>query len=148
VAVTAQLSAHATGLTSLLTLACPVRRLYGRAFPAYYGPGQLDLLQERLASVEASGKVHRWRNVNRDSDCVGGYALRDSGLNDSGLPHETTVDQHIFDPAALRPNNSPLTVTIHEHSDWFIDEQTYAHTSWLIDRLAGPLADAHDSPNL
>ena len=53
-------------LVALLTLACPARRLYGRAFPAYFGAAQLAALARLLdASTTPDqppkpGPPHRW----------------------------------------------------------------------------------------
>ena len=47
-AVIAQLPADMLRDVALLTLACPARRLYGRAFPAYFGGHQLDVLARLL----------------------------------------------------------------------------------------------------
>ncbi len=44
-AVVAQLPPEVRARTSLLTLASPVRRLYGRTFPAYFGHHQLETLR-------------------------------------------------------------------------------------------------------
>jgi len=52
-AVIAQLP-QVRGDFALLTLACPVRRLYGRAFPAYFGGDQLATLAEML---DADGRA-------------------------------------------------------------------------------------------
>lgn len=41
---------------ALLTLACPARRLYGRAFPPYFGPRQLAALAGRL-TPHAAGET-------------------------------------------------------------------------------------------
>ena len=47
-AVIAQLPKDVLPEVALLTLACPARRLYGRAFPAYFGPAQLAELAQLL----------------------------------------------------------------------------------------------------
>jgi hypothetical protein len=46
-AVVAQLPADVLPEVALLTLACPAQRLYGRAFPAYFGQRQLTELALR-----------------------------------------------------------------------------------------------------
>ncbi len=65
-AVVAQLPAEVLRSVALLTLACPARRLYGRAFPAYFGGRQLAALAGLLdASTTPDqppepGPPHRW----------------------------------------------------------------------------------------
>ena len=126
---------------ALLTLAAPVRRLYGRAFPAYFGRDQLETLVGLLK--DTTGDV-RWRNLVRESDYVGGYAFVDP------RGQAAKVDRMIAEPPALwlSPrgdarrgiDRSPLTVPMHLHSDWFIDRQTYPHADTLADLLLRPAA--------
>src|SRR5262249_51995703 len=62
-AVAAQLPEHILrrGDFALLTLACPARRLYGRAFPAYFGRRYLEELRNQLTY---DGHEY-WRNAVR-----------------------------------------------------------------------------------
>ncbi|MBB4934138.1 hypothetical protein F4561_004958 [Lipingzhangella halophila] len=63
---------------TLLTHGSPLYRLYGRYFPAYFGPDALADLAHRL---------HGWRNLWRATDAIGGpiHLERDGGW--------TTVDR-------------------------------------------------------
>src|SRR5206468_2503042 len=80
-AVIAQLPAVTVDRVALLTLACPARRLYGRAFPAYFGSTELAVLAGRL--TRASGKPvrdwpksfdqTRWRTSVRRTDYIGSW---------------------------------------------------------------------------
>jgi hypothetical protein len=116
VAVMAQLPQDVRARMSLLTLAAPIRRLYGRAFPAYFGPDQLARLQSGLTD---SGVV-RWRNLVRHSDYIGGWAFEPSlRPADNAL-----VDRVIHDPPALWGDKDPSPPATHLHSDWFPDPQT------------------------
>lgn len=128
VAVVAQLPDEVRERVALLTLAAPVRRLYGRAFPAYFGAAQLAKLRACLASGEA---VSRWRNLVRRSDYVGGAAF------DSG-PLHAEVDHYLYDPPTLwddrRDPSPPLD---HLHSDWFPDPQAHRHAAELLGQLQG-----------
>jgi hypothetical protein len=65
------------GDVALLTLACPVRRLYGRAFPAYFGGDQLATLAEMLDADGRAGADGRWKNLCRRSDNIGSWVLHD-----------------------------------------------------------------------
>jgi hypothetical protein len=124
-AVVAQLPPFVRGQVALLTLAAPLRRLYGRAFPAYFGTAQLEVLRSRLT---AGDKV-RWINVVRRSDYIGGWALQDPAMAGAVL------DREIFDPPVLWADADPAPPPMHLHSDWFADPQTRP----FADALAGGL---------
>ncbi len=55
---------------ALLTFGCVLRRLYGRFFPAYFGPRQLAELQSVLSSDPEAPP--RWLNLWRYTDYLGG----------------------------------------------------------------------------
>lgn len=120
IAVVAQLPMGVGAHVALLTLACPAHRLYGRAFPLYFGPDQLEaLLKEKLGGTKAP----RWINMCRRSDYVGGPVV---------VP---AVDEWILDPPALWPESNPTRTPAHMHSDWFPDPQTHANVKELGDPL-------------
>lgn len=129
VAVMAQLPAAANDRVALLTLAAPVRRLYGRTFPAYFGPHQLAVLRRRLTS---EGTV-RWRNLVRRSDYIGGWVLTKVPVPaDAPTP---AVDHEILDPPVLWLDDNPSPPPAHLHSDWFPDPQTRPHATTLAATL-------------
>ena len=76
-AVIAQLPRDVRGDVALLTLACPLRRLYGRAFPAYFGGDQLAALAEMLDAGGRAGADGRWKNLCRRSDYLGSWVFHD-----------------------------------------------------------------------
>ncbi|RKS68589.1 hypothetical protein CLV35_3718 [Motilibacter peucedani] len=123
VAVMAQLPAAVRAHTALLTLAAPVSRLYGRAFPAWFGQDQLRLLRDALTE----DGVGRWTNLARRSDYIGGLALTPGT--------EPAVDAWVHDPPVLWTDASPVAVPVHAHSDWFSDPQTYAYADRLAEVL-------------
>jgi hypothetical protein len=127
VAVLAQLPAEVRDQMSLLTLAAPVRRLYGRTFPAYFGPDQLARLHEYLTT----DGVVRWRNLVRRSDYIGGSAF-DRRLRP--VDH-ALVDRLIHDPPVLWADNDPSPPAAHLHSDLFPDPQTRPHAVALAQLL-------------
>ncbi len=124
----AQLPADVRGQVALLTLAAPIRRLYGRAFPAYFAPDQLASVHEYLTD----GGVVRWCNLVRRSDYIGGYAFDPAARPDD----HALVDRYIYDPPALWDSaNDPSPPAMHLHSDWFPDPQTRPYAVELAKRL-------------
>lgn len=129
VAVVAQLPGNCHESVGLLTLACPAHRLYGRAFPLYFGPDQLQmLLSEKLThkvvdeTTKTEKTVVRWINLCRRSDYVGG-------------PIGMGLDRWILDPPALWPSSNPSPPPMHLHSDWFPDPKTHPPVLELRDQL-------------
>ena len=70
-AVIAQLPEDARRRLALLTLACPARRLYGRAFPGYFGSRQIDTLGDLLSTQDPDPSNRRWKNLVRRTDYIG-----------------------------------------------------------------------------
>lgn len=129
VAAVAQLPAAVRDRVALLTLAAPVRRLYGRAFPAFFGPDHLAVLEARLTS--ADGTV-RWRNLVRRSDYIGGWVRRP-------VPSRTgsgVVDVEIYDPPTLWPDHDPTPPPVHRHLEFFSDPQVRPYAASLAAELA------------
>jgi len=61
---------------ALVTYGCPVSSIYGMFFPAYFGPGQVALLRDKLPNAE-DGLVG-WRNFYRRTDPIGGPVFADT----------------------------------------------------------------------
>jgi hypothetical protein len=83
-----QLSADDSHGVALLTYGCPVRRLYGRFFPAYFGP---DTVQSALADVDG-----RWLNLWAPSDPIGSWVLVGAAH-----PGVDGIDVRLADPTSL-----------------------------------------------
>ncbi|GAB3268984.1 hypothetical protein [Kineosporia babensis] len=163
VAVVAQLPEDVLGRVSLLTLAAPLRRLYGRAFPAYFGyqaalalrdllsdsePGRTPTTGQGLPSAErepseiepAPENVKapepprpRWRNVVRRSDYIGGWVF--------GLPKPLQrpsacgeVDVISLDPPSLEPEHGAVLAPTHFHSSFWQDPVVIMHARELAGR--------------
>jgi hypothetical protein len=100
VATVLQLPPETVDRVDLLTHGSPVRRLYLRFFPAYFGPDALRSAHERLNG--------RWRNLYRDTDPIGAWAL------DPPTVPNAPVDRRLVDPRNL-------DAKIQGHSDYWTD---------------------------
>ena len=142
-AVVAQLPGDALADVAMLTLACPARRPYGRAFPAYFGSPQLTELA-RLLDAETPGqspatghRAGRWKNLCRRSDYLGSWVFADPlpRLSDADL-HQN-IDQPCWDPVILVPDVNPTPPPIHRHSRWWQDPRTNEVGDHLVRLLGG-----------
>ncbi|MDT4928670.1 MAG: hypothetical protein QOF92_1537 [Pseudonocardiales bacterium] len=138
VAVLAQLPQEVRARMSLLLLAAPVRRLYGRAFPAYFGPEQLARLRAHLTDNE----VVRWRTLVRRSDYVGGCAFEPK----RNAAEHGFVDRIIYDPPVLWSDKDPSPPPTHRHSDLFPDPQVSPYAAELARLLEVGGAAAGPAP--
>ncbi|TQJ47171.1 lipase family protein [Streptomyces sp. SLBN-115] len=107
---------------ALLTYGSPIERLYGRWFPAHFGPAALAALHEDIAC---------WRNLYRLTDPIGG-PVRLSG--DACGPQ---VDREpLADPLAYgRTEAHPLPAPVLGHSDYQADPAFAEEREMLLGRL-------------
>ncbi|GGX66902.1 hypothetical protein GCM10010324_10150 [Streptomyces hiroshimensis] len=119
-----QLPAATRGRVALLTYGSPLERLYGRWFPAYFGPVKLAALHD---------DIHCWCNLWRLTDPIGGPVR---------LPGEgtgaTAVDRGpLKDPLAYgRTAEHPLPAAILGHSHYQSDPEFARTRAALLTRLA------------
>jgi hypothetical protein len=126
---------------ALLTLACPARRLHGRAFPAFFGAQQLGTLGELLDTGSTPNARGRWKNLCRRSDYYGSwvFAEPEPRLSDDDLA--VHVDQPCWDPVVLVPDTDQTPPPVHRHAAWWPDPRTAELGSWLVALLAAPVSD-------
>ncbi|WP_437023848.1 hypothetical protein [Streptomyces bungoensis] len=128
-----QLSPSERARVALLTYGSPLERLYGRWFPAHFGPPALAALHRDVAC---------WRNLHRLTDPIGGpVRLRDGRGPD--------VDHGpLADPLAYgRTPEHPLPTPILGHSDYQADPAFAVERSRLLSRLRPDLpGQRHDGP--
>ncbi|MFD6910703.1 hypothetical protein [Streptomyces virginiae] len=114
-----QLPPAARRRVALLTYGSPLARLYGRWFPAYFGPGPLTALHR---------EVDCWRNLWRATDPIGGPALPGAGQDVDRGP--------LADPLAYgRSARHPLPAPILGHGDYQADPAFAAERDALLARL-------------
>ncbi|OEU96581.1 hypothetical protein AN216_19570 [Streptomyces oceani] len=118
---------------ALLTYGSPLERLYGRWFPAYFGPSPLGSLHQDVVC---------WRNLWRLTDPIGGPVR---------LPRVTDrpeVDRGpLRDPLAYgRTPRQPLPAPILGHSDYQADPAFDQERDGLLDRLRGSGLPAQSGP--
>ncbi|MFC9843377.1 hypothetical protein ACFWFF_06340 [Streptomyces sp. NPDC060223] len=106
---------------ALLTYGSPLERLYGRWFPAHFGPAALASLHRDVAC---------WRNLYRLSDPIGG-SVRLAGECGPEVDREP-----LKDPLAYgRTTEHPLPAPILGHSDYQADPAFAVEREELLARL-------------
>ncbi|MCX3062247.1 alpha/beta hydrolase family protein [Streptomyces beihaiensis] len=105
----------------LLTYGCPLERLYGRWFPAQFGPTSLTTLHRQ---------VDCWRNLYRLTDPIGG-PIRLPGAAGPQVDHPP-----LLDPLAYgRTEQHPLPAPILGHGDYQADPAFDRERDRLLARL-------------
>ncbi|MET8451194.1 hypothetical protein [Streptomyces sp. NPDC005209] len=127
-----QLRPSDRGRVGLLTYGSPLERLYGRWFPAYFGPAALRSLHREVAC---------WRNLYRLTDPIGG-PVRVPGGSGPDVDHEP-----LKDPLAYgRTGRHPLPAPILGHSDYQADPAFAQERERLLARLRPELPGQRPDP--
>ncbi|MFJ8542172.1 hypothetical protein ACIRFH_09175 [Streptomyces sp. NPDC093586] len=120
-AATWQLAPSARRRVALLTYGSPLERLYGRWFPAHFGP-------------DALGALHRdvdcWRNLYRRTDPIGG-PVRLPGDCGPAVDREPLKDPLTYGRTDLHPLPAPIL----GHSDYQADPAFAEERRRLLARL-------------
>jgi hypothetical protein len=151
-AVIAQLPADVLPSVALLTLACPAQRLYGRAFPAYFGRRQLTELARLLDANTVPGQapeegqpLGRWKNLRRRSDYIGSWVFTEPKPRLSDADLRDNIDQPCWDPVILVQDANQTPPPTHRHSQWWQDPRTGELGAYLVNLLASQ-ADPPSTP--
>ncbi|MDG5805858.1 hypothetical protein P9869_25010 [Streptomyces ossamyceticus] len=127
-----QLTPSVRSRVALLTYGSPLERLYGRWFPAHFGPASLASLHR---------EVDCWRNLYRLTDPIGGPVR---------LPGRCgpEVDAEPFkDPLAYgRTAGHPLPAPILGHSDYQADPAFAVERQRLLDRIGPEVPGPRNTP--
>ncbi|MFJ7333038.1 hypothetical protein ACIQU3_04765 [Streptomyces sp. NPDC101110] len=113
-----QLAPSARKRVALLTYGSPLERLYGRWFPAHFGPAALSSLHR---------DVDCWRNLYRRTDPIGG-PMRLPGAQ---VDHAPLTDPLAYGRTALLPLPAPIL----GHSDYQADPVFAEERRTLLARL-------------
>ncbi|MEU9279349.1 hypothetical protein AB0D87_35430 [Streptomyces sp. NPDC048342] len=117
---------------ALLTYGSPLERLYGRWFPAHFGPAELGSLHREVAC---------WRNLYRLTDPIGG-PVRIPGGDGPDVDHPP-----LKDPLAYgRTPGHPLPAPILGHSDYQADPAFAEERERLLARLRPELPGQRPRP--
>ncbi|MFU8871604.1 hypothetical protein [Micromonospora sp. SL4-19] len=115
---------------SLLTYGCPLRRIYARLYPAYFGQQALCDMGERLG--------WRWRNLWRDTDPIGGPVFEDhlrGGPPSCDNPAAGSVDVRLSDPRAVTIDPADtVPPPVERHWPYHTQPEYQAAIQELIDR--------------
>jgi hypothetical protein len=131
-----QLPSSTLAHVALVTHGSPLRRLYARAFPAYFHEDLFELIRDTMADNGST----RWRNCWRRTDYLGGLVFG---------PTSNGVDVPVLDPVAhpqpCAGNDAPLhaaagdilPVPALRHSNYYVSPE-YNQAVWDLDvRLTG-----------
>ncbi|MET9804435.1 hypothetical protein [Streptomyces sp. NPDC006368] len=117
-----QLPAGTRRRVALLTYGSPLERLYGRWFPAYFGPAPLAALHR---------EVHCWRNLWRRTDPIGGPVNLPAEGGKPEVDHKALRDPVVYG----RTDEHPLPEPVLGHSDYQADPVFAKERTVLLDRL-------------
>ncbi|WP_166026957.1 hypothetical protein [Streptomyces chilikensis] len=125
-----QLPAPVRARVALLTYGSPLERLYGRWFPAHFGPEALHRLHQ---------EVDCWRNLHRRTDPIGGPVLvgdADTATPPGGPPCSSVDREPLKDPLSLgRTAAHPLPSPVLGHGDYQADPVFAEERAALLARL-------------
>ncbi|MGR6318260.1 hypothetical protein Q2K19_01510 [Micromonospora soli] len=129
-----QLPPQISSRVALLTYGSPLRRLYGRLFPAYIDD---EVLHEIGARVD-----WRWMNLWRDTDPIGGWifsAHRPAAPDTAGRP-AATVDRRLRDPVAVvAPPGDSVPPPVQGHRPCESEQPFTEAVRELVERLRMPM---------
>ncbi|MET9812128.1 hypothetical protein ABZZ16_12700 [Streptomyces sp. NPDC006386] len=127
-----QLAPSARRRVALLTYGSPLERLYGRWFPAHFGPAALSSLHR---------DVDCWRNLYRLTDPIGG-PMRLPGDRGPQVDHPPLKDPLAYGRTDLLPLPAPIL----GHSDYQADPAFAEERRLLLARLRPGVPAPRDTP--
>lgn len=128
-----QLRASTRRQVALLTYGSPLERLYGRWFPAYFGPDQLN---------DLCGQVRCWRNLWRNTDPIGGPVRVTAGEAGPEVDRGPLKDPQAYGRSVRRPLPEPVL----GHAGYQADPAFAEERAALVDRLSPALPGQRGEP--
>jgi hypothetical protein len=124
---------------AVLTFGSPLRRLYARNFPAYFGFRSLDVLRTK-ASVPSTSR-ERWVNLWVLTDPIGGWTfVEDLGPAPTETPEGAVVDRRLRDAVGLVPPvDTGRYPPICGHTGFWTRPEYTSALSALQSRIAPPV---------
>ena len=143
-----QLTYEESSRVALLTYGSPLRRLYARFFPAYFGPLALRrtgafLLGKPLDITDRARPRWPWRNLHRPSDPIGGWVFcdftaveisADEWAADGRVGDNQDVDRRMIDPMFTRMAGDSSYPATRGHSG-YPDDPAYAASVEILRQL-------------
>ncbi|SDY39839.1 hypothetical protein SAMN05444365_102138 [Micromonospora pattaloongensis] len=147
-AVVMQLTYAESARVALLTHGAPLRRIYGRFFPGYFGTMALRrtgalLVGPPLDTSDGARARWPWRNLYRPSDPIGGWVLRDrpaveispaEWAADPRAGDNGDVDRCVIDPVFARAAGDSAYPPTRGHSA-YPDEPAYGASVDIVREL-------------
>ncbi|MEV6114002.1 hypothetical protein AB0L59_16160 [Streptomyces sp. NPDC052109] len=128
-----QLPPSLRGRIALLTYGSPLERLYGRWFPAHFGPPALAALHRDVAC---------WRNLYRRTDPIGGpVRILDDTVSE--VDHAPLQDPLAYGRTLAHPLPAPIL----GHSDYQADPAFTRERARLLNRLSPALPGPRPTPD-
>jgi hypothetical protein len=127
----------------LLTFGSPLRRLYARNFPAYFGTGALPRLRQRLRQDRRlSRQEPRWINLWARTDPIGSWVNGDRNRSMEAVLEE--VDCRLLDVESLTPRADGTYPPICGHSG-FWRRPEYREAVGMLESSVLPAGTATDT---
>ena len=120
---------------ALITFGCPVRKLYGWGFPAYFDRALLEPLVPGGAA-----RLNDWRNFSYPTDPIGGPVARD--LSAAGRDR---VDTDFADPAECYYVYGQAPPAPQRHSGYWADSRVWTVIDGVAARLPGGPRPGHEA---
>ncbi|MET1089581.1 MAG: hypothetical protein ABWY04_21095 [Arthrobacter sp.] len=108
----------------LVTLGCPLAKLYRWAFPALFSDG---LLQGMAEGRVGFGEI-RWRNVYYDTDYIGGSVQRKEWAKE--------IDKCLIDPATDKFDFGQPVPRVLSHTGYWFDDRFWKEVDTMCTHIA------------